>query len=128
MSGPIVLPRRAMAAAIGLDLLCVAALVVVGTRNHDTDTGAGAVLGVAAPFVIALAGAWAVPFVHRRAVSTTAGVAVVAITVVVGMVLRRAVFDRGTAAAFVIVATVFLAVTMLGWRAMLSRRLRTRAA
>jgi NADH:ubiquinone oxidoreductase subunit H len=33
------------------------------------------------------------------------------------MVLRNLVFNRGTALAFVIVATVFLFATMTGWRA-----------
>jgi hypothetical protein len=32
------------------------------------------------------------------------------------------VFDRGTAVAFIIVATVFLGITMFGWRALLARR------
>jgi hypothetical protein len=36
--------------------------------------------------------------------------------------LRNLVFDRGTAPAFVIVATIFLGVTMFGWRALLARR------
>jgi FtsH-binding integral membrane protein len=43
-------------------------------------------------------------------------------TVVMGMVLRNMVFDRGTATAFIIVATVFLGITMFGWRALLARR------
>jgi hypothetical protein len=43
-------------------------------------------------------------------------------TVVMGMVLRNLVFDRGTALAFIIVATVFLGITMFGWRALLARR------
>jgi hypothetical protein len=46
-------------------------------------------------------------------------------TVVMGMVLRNVVFNRGTALAFIIVATVFLGATMLGWRALLARRATT---
>jgi hypothetical protein len=38
------------------------------------------------------------------------------------MVLRHFVFDRGTALPFVVVATLFLAATMLGWRALAARR------
>jgi len=34
----------------------------------------------------------------------------------VGMVLRRTVFDRGTAAAFVVVATLFVGLFLVGWR------------
>ena len=39
-----------------------------------------------------------------------------ATTVVGGLLLRRFVFDRGTAAAFVVVATVTLGVLIIGWR------------
>jgi hypothetical protein len=39
--------------------------------------------------------------------------------VVLGMLLRRFVWDRGTAASFVMVATVFLAMAMLSWRLVL---------
>jgi hypothetical protein len=38
------------------------------------------------------------------------------------MVLRNYLFDRGTAPAFIIVATMFLGATMLGWRAFMARR------
>jgi hypothetical protein len=33
------------------------------------------------------------------------------------MIVRRAMFDRGTATAFVIVATLFLGAGLVGWRA-----------
>jgi hypothetical protein len=41
---------------------------------------------------------------------------VCAVTLVVGMVLRRVVFDDGTAWSFVVVATLFLALFLIGWR------------
>ncbi len=99
-----------------LDAACVLLLVVVGTRNHDTDDGVLAVLGVGVPFWIALAAVHAVPVVRRRADETGSGAIVWVATVAVGMTLRNLVFDRGTAAAFIVVATVFLGTTMLGWR------------
>jgi hypothetical protein len=37
-------------------------------------------------------------------------------TVALGMVLRKLVFDEGTATAFVIVATVFTGAVSNGWR------------
>ena len=37
-------------------------------------------------------------------------------TVVVGVALRRTVFDRGIAPSFVIVATIVLGLFLLGWR------------
>jgi hypothetical protein len=39
------------------------------------------------------------------------------VTVALGMLLRRTVFDRGTAASFVIVATLVTGALLLGWRA-----------
>ena len=38
------------------------------------------------------------------------------VTVAVGMVLRRFVFDRGTALPFIIVATLVTGIFLLGWR------------
>ena len=43
------------------------------------------------------------------------------ITVALGMVLRNLVFDRGTAAAFIVVASVFLGISMNGWRIISTR-------
>lgn len=99
------------------DAACVVALVVVGTRNHDTDTGFGGVSYVAAPFLIGLVVAQLLLLMptHKQ-FSLKGGVATAATTVSVGMVLRNLAFDRGTALAFVIVATVFLLATMTGWR------------
>ncbi len=116
---------RAVRAAAA-DLACVALLVVVGTRNHDTDTGPAAVAGVAAPFVIATALGWLAARAWRDPLSTRTAATVWACTVVAGMVLRNLAFDRGTAPAFVIVATAFLAATMFGWRAFVSRERRVR--
>ena len=46
------------------------------------------------------------------------GLTIWPITVLVGMIVRNLVFDRGTATSFVIVATIFLGVTLVGWRAL----------
>jgi hypothetical protein len=100
------------------DAACVIALVVVGTRNHDTDTGFSGVSYVAAPFLIGLVVAQLLLLMpSHKQFSLMGGAATAAITVSVGMVLRNLAFSRGTALAFVIVATVFLLATMTGWRA-----------
>ena len=113
---------RGAAASLGLDLVSVLALVVIGTRNHDTDTGVGGVLFVAAPFWIAVLVARAVPVVRKFPTGLGAGAVTWVVAVVGGMTLRRFIFDRGTAVAFVIVASIFLGATMLGWRAVATRR------
>ena len=111
--------QRDAVRALALDILCVMALVVIGTRNHDTDTGISGVLFVAAPFLIAVTGIHVLLNVLKK----THLVAVIwGCTVLGGMLLRNLAFNRGTALAFVIVASVFLAGTMWGWRAVVSKR------
>lgn len=106
-----------------LDLICVIAFVALGLRSHG---GADPLLQVAAPFVAALAVAWLVAAPLRAPESLRAGIVIWLVTLVGGMLLRRTMGD-GTAAAFILVATGFLAVTMLGWRAVLQWRSRRRA-
>ena len=111
--------NRSAVQAFALDILCVMALVVIGTRNHDTDTGLSGILFVAAPFLIALLGAHLVLNVLGK---TTFVAGIWGSTVLFGMVLRNLAFNRGTALAFVLVASIFLATTMWGWRAVVARR------
>jgi FtsH-binding integral membrane protein len=113
--------RTALRAYV-LDAFCVLLLVVIGTRNHETDTGITGILFVGAPFWIALSLAHLAPLLQRRNRKAPNTYVVWGYTVVMGMLLRNMVFNRGTAAAFVIVATVFLGITMFGWRALLARR------
>lgn len=108
-------------AAALLDLLCVLVFVALGIQAHAE---ADSVLRVAAPFVAALAIGWVIALPLKPAESLRAGSVIWLVTLVGGMLLRRVGGD-GTAATFIMVATVFLAVTMLGWRgiaALVSRR------
>lgn len=115
--------NKQMLRALAYDILCVLAMVIIGTRNHDQDTGVNGVLFVAAPFLIStlFARVYARAF-KRNIMSIEGGVTIMLFTVAVGMILRRFVFDRGIATAFIIVATLFLGITMIGWRALLARR------
>jgi FlaA1/EpsC-like NDP-sugar epimerase len=109
--------------ALGFDLLCVLAMAIIGTNNHETDSGISGILFVAAPFLIATTLSRVLIRATKKDETTIVdGVTVVLFTVAIGMILRRFAFDRGTATAFVIVATVFLGTTMLGWRGLLARR------
>jgi len=108
--------------AFAFDLACVLVMVVIGTRNHKTDTGITGVLFVAAPFWIATSLAHLAPLLQRSKKAEAKVAVVWGYTIVMGMVLRKLIFNRGTAPAFVIVATVFLGVTMFGWRALIERR------
>ncbi|MGD9705914.1 MAG: DUF3054 domain-containing protein [Acidimicrobiia bacterium] len=112
--------RAALAAVV--DVVCVLAFVVAGRRSHDEDSGIGGVLEVAAPFLIALAVGWLVLRIWRRPTALSPAVGLWVVTVALGLVLRRFAFDRGTAASFVIVATLVLGLLLLGWRLVARRR------
>jgi FlaA1/EpsC-like NDP-sugar epimerase len=102
--------------AAGLDTFAVVLFVAIGRREHERDSAIAGLIETAAPFLIALALAWLVLRVWKRPTEWRTGVGVWAIVVVVGMLLRNLVFDDGTATAFVIVATLFLALFIVGWR------------
>ena len=114
------MPRRLRDFAC--DALCVLVFVIIGTRNHETDTGLTGILYVAAPFWISVTLAHLAPLMQKQAKALPHKYVVWGYTIVMGMVMRNLVFERGTAPAFVIVATAFLGATMLGWRALLERR------
>jgi len=80
---------------------------------------------VAAPFLAALALGWIIAIPLRPPESLRAGLVIWIMTLVGGMLLRRT-FGEGTAAAFIAVATAFLALTMLGWRGIVLLVLRRR--
>ena len=110
------------AVALLVDALCVTVFVILGRRNHDEGEAAAGVLRTAAPFLVALALGWALATWRRRPPTSLAfGLCVWLCTLVVGMVLRRTVFDKGTAGAFVVVATVFLGLFLVGWRLLATR-------
>lgn len=125
-------PSRVAALAVLFDAVSVLLFVAVGRRNHDHESSnvvdgvAGGIASVAAPFLIALAVAWAVtaaqPSMRSRPFAVRTGLVVWPITLVVGMLLRRFVFDRGTALSFVIVATIATGVLFIGWRVIASSR------
>lgn len=102
---------------LAFDVLAVVVFVVVGRDTHDEAGTVAGVTETAAPFLIALVVAWAVTRAWRRPAAISTGASVAALTVTVGMLLRRLLFDEGTAFAFVVVASVFLALTLVGWRA-----------
>jgi hypothetical protein len=109
---------RRLPVAIGIDVFVVVLFVAIGRRNHDESSAFAEVLRTAAPFLVGLAVAWTAVRAWQRPTSVWTGVAIWPVTVLVGMVLRRLAFDRGTATSFVVVATVFLGVLLVGWRAL----------
>jgi hypothetical protein len=105
--------------AVGLDVFVVVLFVAVGLRSHDQSGTFDAVIETAAPFLIGLAAGWLVARAWRRPAAVLTGITIWPVTILVGMIVRNLVFDRGTAASFVIVATLFVGATLVGWRIVL---------
>lgn len=99
-----------------LDVLVVGAFVVIGREDHGFDSTFSDYADVAGPFLIALAimifivRAWRNPTDWRTGLGLAFG------TVFLGMLLRRYVWEDGTARAFVLVTTAFFVAGMVGWR------------
>jgi uncharacterized membrane protein (GlpM family) len=111
-------PRdRRVPLAVGLDTFAVVLFVAVGRREHERDATIAGLIDTAAPFLVALGAAWLVLRAWRRPTDVRTGLGIWAIVLSAGMVLRNVVFGDGTATSFVIVATLFLAVFIVGWRA-----------
>jgi hypothetical protein len=104
-------------------VVAVLLFVAVGRRSHDEGGNVVAgVLAVAAPFLLALAVGWTAARAWRAPMAWRTALVVWPVTVAVGMVLRRFVFDRSTATSFIIVATLATGVLLLGWR-LVARRI-----
>jgi FtsH-binding integral membrane protein len=121
-------------AALVIDGVGTVVFAAIGRRSHDEAEGLGAVLTTAAPFLVALAIGWALVIALHQSrsrpsdpVQIESGVVIWIVTVAAGLLLRRTLWDRGTALAFVIVATVFLGAVIVGWRVAFDRFRRSRA-
>ncbi|GDX20495.1 hypothetical protein LBMAG07_14160 [Actinomycetes bacterium] len=114
--------QRAVVTAAIVDVVAVVVFVAIGRRNHNEGTALSGIIGVAAPFLIALGISWIGLRTWREPFNRASLIATWVITVVIGLLLRRLVFDRGIATAFIIVATITLGV-LLSLGRLLSRKL-----
>lgn len=117
--------RGTVVVAAAIDLGMVLLFVAVGRGFHAEPVGLLGMYETAWPFIAGLALGWAVTRAWRdpwRVVRPGIGIWIV--TVAAGMMLRF-VAGLGTALSFIIVATVALAVLLLGWRA-IARPLRAK--
>ena len=108
--------------AFAVDAILVLVFAAVGRANHQEGNPVLGVPATAWPFLLGLAAGWALvrTLSHRWALEPGPGVTVVVATVVLGMLLRAAT-GQGTAPSFILVATLVLAVLLLGWRLVPSR-------
>jgi len=107
---------RVLGLAIGLDVFVVMVFVALGLRSHDQDSTIVELTDTALPFLIGLLAGWIAVRAWKRPAAVLTGILVWPITVLVGMIVRRSVFDRGTATSFVVVTTLFLGACFVGWR------------
>lgn len=103
--------------ALATDLGCVVVFCVIGRRSHAEGLTVTGVAETAWPFLTGTAAGWLLASGWRRPTALVpTGLVVWAATVVIAMLLRRAT-SQGTAASFIVVASVTTAVLLLGWRA-----------
>ena len=113
--------------ALVADVVAVLAFTLIGIASHDGSLIA-AFGRVVWPFALAAAIGWAWTRAwHDPARVWPTGVLIWFTTVVVGLVLRG-VSGQGLAWSFVLVTTIFLAITMLGWRGLIAALRRGQAA
>jgi hypothetical protein len=108
--------RRQVATALAADVAAVVLFVVIGRRSHDEGNALAELARTALPFLIGVAAGWGAVRAWRRPTALMTGVAIWPVTILVGMMARRWLFDRGTATSFVVVATLFVGALLVGWR------------
>lgn len=99
-----------------LDAASIVIFVALGRRSHDEGGGFTTTLEIAAPFLIALGIAWLVLRAWRQPTRPRTGAELALVTVALGQLLRRVVFERGTATAFVVVSLIMTGLLFVGWR------------
>lgn len=134
------LSRVPLAMTALIDVVAVTVFVLIGRSSHDEGFAVLGVLQTLWPFLIGTAAGWSIGYVFSHVRSSDwfrndfrpdrlvpAGLTIWFCTVVIAMILRY-LLHQGVAVSFVIVATVVLAVFLLGWRAVAGTVLRRRAA
>jgi hypothetical protein len=106
---------------LSLDLTSVLVFVAMGRATHETGTSLSGYVEVAAPFVIGLVVGWIATRAWREPMSVRTGIGVLASTLTIGMLLRKLVWDGGIQVSFVLVATAFLTLFLVGWRLVAGR-------
>lgn len=118
MSAALTWLRRPWVAFL-LDAVLVVVFAAVGRATHAEASGLGGIVGTATPFLLGMAGGWALVRWRGKAwpLRVGPGITVWAATLLLGMALRW-VAGTGIAASFVVVAGLVLAVFLVGWRAL----------
>jgi peptidoglycan/LPS O-acetylase OafA/YrhL len=112
--------------AIAVDVICILIFAIVGRSSHQEATDLVGVAHTAWPFLAGCLLGTLVGRTWRRPYALASGVAVWLGTVIGGMTLR-VLTGAGVQLSFVVVASIVLALFILGWRAGLQLIQRARA-
>lgn len=119
---------RRVALALGIDLVATLVFVLTGRGSHNADASVAGLLTTWWPFVVALLLGWLVTVAWTRPFGVVhPGIGIWLVTVIGGMALR-AISGQGTAVPFIVVATIALAVLLVGWRGIAALIRRHRAS
>ncbi|AFM15007.1 Protein of unknown function (DUF3054) [Mycolicibacterium chubuense NBB4] len=103
--------------ALAADVVCIVVFAAIGRRSHAEGLTIGGIAETAWPFLTGTGVGWLLVQGWKRPTSLApTGVVVWICTVALAMVLRKAT-SAGTAASFIVVASVVTGVLLLGWRA-----------
>lgn len=113
---------RRPAVAFFVDVVLVLVFAAIGRASHSETNPVLGAATTAWPFLVGTLVGWTVVRLRRKdwPLGVGPGITVWFSTVVFGMVVRLAT-EQGTALPFVAVATVTLAVLLIGWRALAGR-------
>lgn len=111
----VVLTAVSKAIAAIVDVVAVLVFVAIGLSVHAHGITVGEMASVAGPFLAGTAVGWALARGRNVTRLWPTGVVVWLSTVVVGMLIRD-LAGQGFDGAFVVVASLFLALELLGWR------------
>jgi hypothetical protein len=110
--------------ALFADVACVVVFAAIGRASHDESDGLLSVWATAWPFLAGCVLGWLASRAWRAPLAMMpTGVAVWLSAVIAGMVLR-ALTGAGTAVSFVVVASLVLALFIVGWRLLVAARRR----
>ncbi|MDF3282899.1 MULTISPECIES: DUF3054 domain-containing protein [Gordonia] len=122
-----------------VDIVAVSVFVLIGRASHHNGFNPLGVAQTLWPFLAGTAVGWSIVYVYSHVRSSDwfgrdfrperlapAGLAIWFCTVTVGMILRY-LLHEGTEVSFIIVATLFLGLVLLGWRALAALILRRTA-
>jgi len=104
--------------AIAVDVICILIFAIIGRSSHQEANDLLGVAHTAWPFLAGCLLGTLIGRTWRRPYALRSGVAVWLGTVIGGMALR-VLTGAGVQLSFIIVASIFLAVFLIGWRAAL---------